>query len=177
MPSLSLHSALRDSTAAQHALLDASIGAFDTVAAYRGFLRCSYRWRAATETALATFNLWPPLGLASLMAADLAALDDDIPDVPSAAGFASSEPLRLGMSYVLEGSALGSRLLVQRAHDLGLTASNGASHLRAQSSDRRRWPAFLRLLSDTPSAHHDEVRAGAVLTFEFALALYAPETI
>jgi len=177
LTSQTLHSALRDHTAAQHELLDASIGAFETLDAYRGFLRASYRFRTAAETALANFMPWSPLALAPLMAADLAALGETIPDTPPPPGFAMSGPRRLGMSYVLEGSALGSRLLVQRAQGLGLSADNGAGHLAIQSSDRSRWPAFLHLLSDTPSTYHTEVLAGAALAFELALTLYLPETI
>lgn len=177
MTSQPLHSALRDHTAAQHELLDASIGAFETLDAYRGFLRASYRFRAAAETALADFVPWPPLALAPLMAADLAVLGESVAEAPPPPGFAASGPRRLGMSYVLEGSSLGSRLLVRRAQGLGLSADNGAGHLAAQSCDRTRWPAFLRLLSYTPSAFHAEVLAGAALTFDLALSLYSPETI
>jgi heme oxygenase len=177
LTSQTLHSALRDHTAAQHERLDASIGAFETLDAYRGFLRASYRFRAAAETALADFVPWPPLALAPLMKADLAVLGETIPHAPPPPGFAASGPRRLGMSYVLEGSALGSRLLVQRARGLGLSAGNGAGHLAAQSSDRTRWPAFLHLLSDAPTPYHAEVLEGAALTFDLALALYLPETI
>ena len=47
-----------------------------------------------------------------------------------------------GVLYVLEGSALGSRVLFERAQALGLSATHGARHL-AQASAIDSWRNFL----------------------------------
>ena len=52
----------------------------------------------------------------------------------------------LGLAYVLEGSALGARLLDRQARALGLDAGFGARHLAAQTADLAAWHTFLGAL-------------------------------
>lgn len=103
----------------------------------------------------------------------------DLGCVPGApVGFANlgaSDAHAIGAAYVAEGSALGARLLVRRAAQIGLDRAHGARHLTAQNEDRDRWPDFLALLDTVDRADFDAVLEGAEQTFDFALAIYAGE--
>jgi heme oxygenase len=79
----------------------------------------------------------------------------------------------LGVAYVLEGSALGARLLARRAAALGFDADHGARHLARQTSDMDRWKRFLGELDAIPAEDREQVIAGAASAFDFALAAYA----
>ncbi|MCB1470933.1 MAG: biliverdin-producing heme oxygenase [Rhizobiaceae bacterium] len=125
------------------------------------------------EARLSAFNTWRCTDLASLVAQDL--VDLDTPALPSAtfAGIDQCEGRQLGMAYVLEGSGLGARILLKRAAELGMSAVYGARHLAAQTDDPARWRSFMALLDTVPESQFDGVLAGAELSFQFALSIYA----
>ncbi len=52
----------------------------------------------------------------------------------------------LGALYVLEGSALGARVIASRIVDLGVNAEFGGRHLNQQIADGRSWGAYLDIL-------------------------------
>lgn len=124
-----------------HDRLDQAIGNFDQLPAYRAFLSGSYRFRAALEPRLTDQGLQVQR-LLPLIERDMRDLDQPrppIPDAPLLAGPAA----QAAACYVLEGSALGARLLARRAAAQGFTGHYGARHLAAQIAAPDRWRRFL----------------------------------
>ena len=79
----------------------------------------------------------------------------------------------LGALYVLEGSALGARLIMKSAQALGLGATFGARHLAAQAGDALAWRSYLDLLLNAPLDDAGEAtlhRAAAAVFDHFAYA-------
>lgn len=136
--------ALRDRTSAAHAALDAIVGPLADAAAYGRYLRGLLAFRAPAERALEAAD-WTPAPIAALIAADM----DDLGIAP-AAEVAMPAPAKpsdaLGLAYVLEGSALGARILHGQALALGFDAGRGARHLAAQTRDLDGWRGFLGTL-------------------------------
>jgi len=174
LPDQNLRRALRAQTASQHQLLDDAVGSFATVEAYGRFVANSLAFRAPVERLVAQGKRWSLLPLADLMRADMADLDV----VPRRAAVFSMAPGGfgdIGVAYVLEGSALGARLLVRRAAALGYGARYGARHLARQVEDPARWKRFLALLETIPDREAGAVVEGAVAAFAFALGVYTVE--
>lgn len=168
-----IRSALRAHTADRHQKLDDAVGAFDTIAGYARFVRQSHRFRAATEDAIPSSVDWTVIPLAALLAQDLDDLDEP-PGAPIPFPVAPVDPAYwLGVAYVLEGSALGARLLVRRAVALGFSDAHGARHLAVQAETGSRWRDFQSRLEAAPAAAHQAMLAGAAATFDFALSIYA----
>lgn len=175
MPLSELRSALRDHTSASHARLDSAVGLFSDREDYSSYLRDTYRFRCGLEERLAGFETWTVSTLATSVRVDM----EDLGSVPGdPVGFGGLGPTPshlLGAAYVAEGSALGARLLVSRAAQLGFDRTSGARHLDEQTGDRTRWPAFLVLLDTVDRQDYADVLEGAEQTFAFALAVYAGE--
>lgn len=154
---------LRECTAAAHARLDASIGVFDSRSAYRHYLSGMLGFREAAEDAVTHadypgwFGKWRPRSIAAALRADMADLGMTAPAEPYRRrdlGPALDNPAALlGTLYVLEGSALGARLLYARAIALGLDEEFGARHLSLQTQDKDSWRDFVNILE----------RAGAIV--------------
>lgn len=165
----SLRRVLMTETRDLHDRLDQAIGTFADDGAYRAFVSGSYAFRAAVEPAL-TGDDWPIQRLAPVIAQDLADLDQPrplLPNAPLLAGPAAQAAAR----YVLEGSALGARLLARRAADLGFTPGHGARHLAAQTASPHRWRQFLDWMegANLPAA---PAVAAARAVFGVALCAY-----
>ena len=73
----------------------------------------------------------------------------------------------LGVLYVLEGSALGARLLLRRAEALGMNSKFGARHLALQTAMPTAWPNFLSILeaASLDIAQEAECVGAAIATF------------
>lgn len=169
----SIRSALRSHTADQHQKLDDAVGVFDTIEGYARFVRQSHSFRAAIEDIIPSSVDWTVIRLSGLLANDL----DDLGEAPDAQIlFPAALPdpgYWLGVAYVLEGSALGARLLVRRASALGFSATRGARHLSVQAETGSRWRDFQARLDAAPVAAHQAMLAGAAAAFDFALSIYA----
>lgn len=178
-------SLLRSATKATHSRVDdiiAQAGFFNDSDSYASYLAATWRARVVIEGALdaygaqTIFSWWPQRRLLTAIAADIADLRG--PDPTPELGYRS--PVRittsaqaLGALYVLEGSALGARILIRRAAVLGMTALFGARHMAAQVAMPTAWPEFLRMLEATYIDSNDEdgCSAAALATFElFALS-------
>lgn len=146
MNGIGLRSALRHSTQDEHDRLDAQIGGFSDLQSYRSFLIGSYRFRKCLEPATSAIGFWNADLLLDELARDLEDLGDGVVSAPIPALWAETQSEQLGLLYVLEGSALGARILFRRAEQLGLTETHGARHLAGQVSDPRRWRNFLTML-------------------------------
>lgn len=164
---------LRDRTADAHASLDQLVGPFDTLDSYRRYVRGIAAFRLPLEAKLASV-VWSEIAggyryqrLSDLLVEDIA--DLGLAPVPVAAPqpAALSFDELVGTLYVLEGSALGSRILYRRAQALGLTAGQGARHLAVQSQASEQWQSFLALLEAVP-LDMELVIKSAIATFQAA---------
>lgn len=177
--------ALKRATRQAHAKVERIVqdaGMFASHGGFRRYLAATHAMRAYYERLLdlngaaELWPRWPTRRIAALVSQDIA--DLGVAD-PGGAEESPDENLRLdltkaelmGILYVLEGSSLGARVLVNSVADIGLTASFGARHLFRQAGDRDAWRSFLALMSAATEApcHH-----AAEATFEaFAQAYRA----
>lgn len=174
MPDRSRRTHLRESTSEAHASLDRMIGSFDSPAAYRDYLRGISAFRSVVEGTLAAmarpeqFAGWQAETVSGLIAKDLHDLDLTPPQPVRAPELDESPEAFLGMLYVLEGSALGARVLCKRAQGLGFNAGFGARHLAVQSRRSERWPSFLALLESAAGIDMERVARASCATFQTA---------
>lgn len=73
----------------------------------------------------------------------------------------------MGVHYVLEGSALGARVLCKQVEALGMRRNHGARHLWAQAATLEGWRAFIELLTQH-DGDEDALFAGANAAFNAA---------
>ncbi|GBR11937.1 biliverdin-producing heme oxygenase [Acetobacter oeni] len=167
---------LRMLTRDDHERLDHLIGPLDSLTGYRRYLSGISAFRVAAERAVgaaewpAFLRGWQPAEVSPQMAADLADLGERMapcPVMPVPGGPAGLA----GLLYVLEGSALGARVLVRRAGVLGLSGTFGARHLAAQIAAPGTWRTFTERL-DEP-AEFDVDSAGQAAREAFRLAFIA----
>ncbi len=170
MPPSTLRFRLRERTATRHAAVDEAVGAFKSVTDYRRYLAGLHTFRAPCEAALAGGALptdvrdWSFTPLSPLITLDMADLG-----VPAAVRPQQVPPVATleeaaGRLYVLEGSALGARVLVVEARSLGLDERFGARHLVAQSRGGVDFRAFAAWL-DEADLDEEAVLAAALATF------------
>lgn len=152
-----------------HQMLDRGIGAFGDASAYGAFLSGSHAFRAALEPQLARGTDWRIQPLAPLIAQDLADLGQPVPRAVGTVVL-RDPAAQAAACYVLEGSALGGRLIARRAAALGFTARHGARHLAVQTASGMRWRQFLDWLE---SGGFCVTTATAAARDVFALALRA----
>lgn len=179
-----LSQVLRQATAAIHSETEQALQLPQSIrngSDYRELLERFYQIYAPLEKQLAGFAEWSEIGIAApgrthseWLACDLRALgvnpealpwatDDCLPDLPS---FAHA----LGAKYVLQGSTLGSQVILGLLSEAIGPAMRGAdTFLRGHgASTRDRWVEFCVALDrygDQPSAKPDPVIAGARSTF------------
>lgn len=167
---------LRERTAEAHEALDRMIGPFDSLDAYKRYLIGIGAFRAPIEARLRQTS-WPvaletfPLQEFGLLirrdqddlgiVPPIVAPEEDVEADPSTAAL-------LGTLYVLEGSALGARLLYQRAQALGLGPDYGARHLAVQATRSDRWSRFLQTLEAADAIEIDEVALASRAAFAAA---------
>lgn len=164
---------LKTQTAVAHQALDTMIGSFDTPASYARYLAGMARFRLPVEAWLAVqplpdgFEDWQPGLYGEELLADLEHLGLDVPTdlppfaPPSGAGL-------IGLLYVLEGSALGARLLAKRAEAIGFTETNGARHLFAQARNFSNWRAFSGRMENVCGYDERAAAAWADTAFDYA---------
>ena len=183
--------ALRDATAARHAILDSSLaiaGAGASLADYRAHLCLLQAWLRPLEQWLAGFSDGPqgpdapPMVLRTLLIeADLA--DPAMPDGPCVAAGrgrwprVASPAYRWGVTYVIEGAQLGGTVLYQRL--AAPLAPHPLRYLRGQDGGPGpRWRAFMQALRGAvrTDAEIAQACAGACEAFDRILALRAQVT-
>lgn len=169
---------LRRATAGNHARVDAFFrNGLREPADYRVYLRGIHAMVRALERGLQAGGLspawraWPQdlrllwLGQ-DLATLGLAALPDDGLDLGI-----SGDAEAAGALYVVEGSALGARLLLPDAVAQGWTALGGAGflHRHAGSGANHRWRAFVQALEDAAFDEEAErrMRDTAASTFAY----------
>ena len=168
---------LKVRTSEAHRRVDEKIGSFDSARSYGRYLIGLYGFRHPIEQALANVQWpevlegWRPTCVSGDIRADLHALGlEPATDAAMHDGFPTNSSL-FGCLYVLEGSAFGARVLLRRAHALGLTTS-GASHLVALAASTG-WARFVAALEATPDLDIDIATSAAVETFAAAETAFA----
>ena len=174
---------IRAQTRELHRSVERRVPLFDPgldLPAYVGWLRLMGAFHARVEQALQAAGFeaatgWTHRSRAELAAQDLAALGLQPDGIDHADRcFAGLElpatvPGLAGALYVVEGSALGARVILKQVgRQLGLSAQHGASFLAPHGEDPGpRWSACLELLHALArdDARADAIVAGAVQTF------------
>lgn len=165
---------LRNSTAAEHEMLDAMVGTFSDRAGYEAYVRSVYAFRLPLERALeeadfpSAFLPWSPLLIGDALERDAEALELPRPDALSLPPRIETAEDLYGLLYTLEGSSLGAQVLVKRAAALGFGAETGAAHLVRQAGAIDSWRSFCDRLEAEPSLDMDGVAASACRTFRRA---------
>ena len=150
---------LRHATNEAHARLDGAIASAELLNSrgrYEAYLKATWAARRPCEVALENSDVaelypaWPRRRICHALMQDIV----DVSHAPPAEAYAAlTVPLTIGQSlgilYVLEGSALGARMLKSQVAAIGMTADFGARHMAAQTSEPRAWGAFLSLLERT----------------------------
>lgn len=156
-----LRTTLKEATAANHARLDAQLGAFDLhdLAGYRRFLEASAAALLPLEAALVAAGVrdildWDRHARSRAILADLAAVGGAV--VPLDQPALSGRPALLGTLYVVEGSRLGAAYLlkhVRRARDPRIL--NATAYL-AHGAGQHLWQDFLAALARHAGEWPDE---------------------
>jgi heme oxygenase len=164
---------LRERTAHAHGVVDAAVGAFDDLAGYGRYLLAMYRFRTPIERDLTriawpeAMGEWRPRPVSAAIAEDLRDLAQAVPELGEARDGIAGEAL-MGTLYVLEGSILGSQVLLRRAMKLGLSETHGARHLVLQSGGIEEWRGFLALLEAAEPFDIEHATAASLATFAAA---------
>lgn len=170
--------ALKRATSEAHDRVESVVrgaGMFETLEGFRRYLAATFEMRARYEQLLDLNHaerVWadyPRRKIASLVARDIEDLGGVAIEHEQDEQKMYSAGELLGVMYVLEGSALGARILVKSVADMGLSASFGARHLFAQADDRGAWRSFIKAMSASAEpACHDAARK----TFDAFAAAY-----
>jgi heme oxygenase len=161
---VAFHSVLRETTRGEHESIDARLSLLDltSVPTYRTFLNIHYAALRSLAGAWRSEDRLEFGGLLDRLRADLAAIGPAVDEriVPLAA--APSPGHRLGVSYVIRGSRLGSKVLSRRVPP-------HLSHSYLLHESTVPWPVFLQELELNavqagPAAQADIIE-GAKLAF------------
>ena len=169
---------LRGATDALHQSIDSRIrqtGFLTTQAGYVAYLRATLRARQAIEARLdasgaqAIYPPWPARKIAPALSLDISDLSggspEDVQCGPPPSPFSLGSIW--GALYVLEGSAVGARLLLRQAAILGLTPQFGARHLACQATAPSAWKDFVAALDEVQLTCDQDAACvdGAITTF------------
>lgn len=141
------------------------VGRLDTPSAYARYVRGMHAFRSAMEPSLPAREGWRSAPLRDALAEDM----DDLglaAVAPAPLAVSDDPDWLLGAHYVLEGSALGARVLVKQVAALGLGEDFGARHLWLQARGVG-WADFVRVL-DAQTADVGLAIEGARATFAAA---------
>ena len=164
------HARLRAASADDHVRVDGCFPqGLDDVTAYRRYLRGMHALLVALADADA--------GLAQayahhrmLLEADMAALSIAPLAAPQAPRI-DDDATRLGARYVIEGSAMGARLLLRQATALGFDRESGARFLAYHAEQGgAQWPQFKQQLASQDPADPGFARLIQTTCDTFALA-------
>lgn len=170
----SLRHDLKQATASEHASLEARIGPLHTQNAYNEYVRGLHAFRVLAETWLAQQPMSPAWRAHTMSET----LHQDVSDLALTAlpvfGLAwdtsADESFSMGVHYVLEGSALGARVLCKQVAPLGLHRGHGARHLWAQAEQSDWWGFLTHLQGRSTHLEKARVIAGANAAFAAAAA-------
>ena len=168
----SLRDLLRSATRTAHDRVDALFGSCD-LATPEGYTRFLTAQAAAWETLAPVLDV-PSQARLTGVEADLQALDVPMPAALDDVAIPAAGSL--GMSYVLEGSRLGSTLLLRDLAERAPELINRAGAYFTASSDLTSWKQLSTILQSQPrnDASDAAVLADATATFDlFERAFHA----
>jgi heme oxygenase len=170
--SLTLRQRLKAATTPAHEALEARIGPLTTQMAYNEYVRGLHAFRSTAEDWLSTqdthaFGAWKPQQISHHLSNDISDLALTPLSVSAIAWAQRGRSFAMGVHYVLEGSALGARVLCKQVEALGLHREHGARHLWAQAETLEGWRGFLDLLA-RHDGDEDALFAGANAAFNAA---------
>jgi heme oxygenase (biliverdin-IX-beta and delta-forming) len=176
---VTLHTRLKSSTSNLHLEVESTLDLLkitENAAAYSRAIGIIYLVFNRTYEELAPIDFQPlDVDLRSIgsrrdwLVADLNALGMALPAAQSLGFNLPTSAHGLGCLYVLEGSALGGRVISKRVEqELGLRPGTGGAYFHGLGRDtRKQWSDFLTTLNMIPanSAMGADVEAGAIATF------------
>lgn len=172
----SLRQRLKQATTDQHLTVERLVGPLHTQNEYNEYVRAMHAFRFGAEEWLAQHAHstpgWQPHKLAPALTLDVS--DLALKPLENAFGVwrEANSSFAMGVHYVLEGSALGARILCKRVEALGLTREHGARHLWAQADRSDNFRSYLDALNaGARDFDEDELVAGA--NAAFGAAAYA----
>ncbi|MBM3606100.1 MAG: biliverdin-producing heme oxygenase [Alphaproteobacteria bacterium] len=170
-----LRQLLRERTDDLHRILDEQVGVLEDKEDYIRYLSGTYAFRAALEPALPreaedVTGLWGIVPLVSTLHRDLADLGVPFPRRVAAPDL-EGRAAQAAAAYVLEGSALGARVIARRAAVLGIRPDHGGRHLALQTAGTGRWKSFQAWLEAAQVSHEQAVSAARAV-FKTALAAH-----
>jgi heme oxygenase len=163
---------LRRATGAAHKTLEAGIGDLADYSNYRNYVAGLLAFRAVAEPYVAAWRRpghwgdWQPTRIATDLAVDAIALDVQ-PRIVRWPAEPDNAAQAIGFLYVLEGSALGARVLLRNREALP-PGERGLRHLQRQAGSLDNWRAFVDRLETEPDLDVDETARSASLAFELA---------
>ncbi len=169
--------ALKEATVEAHAALDALVGNFRTLDDYKRYLSGIAAFRLPVEAWLAQANMpqdldgYQPHMVQQELEADLSDLEAPIPFGKPAFVPPEGEGL-VGLLYVLEGSALGARLLAKRAEAIGLSAEFGARHLFSQARNFSSWRTLSERMENVRVYDDQAAARWANTAFDYARSAF-----
>ena len=160
---------LRQQTHQVHRELDLVVGTAGFLGQadlYRRYLVATWKAWQPLETTLDAsgaerfYPLWKQRHLAASLAADMCDLGVAVPEIAKRGTSKSIwDPASvMGTLYVLEGSALGARILAGRLKRIGMTSTFGARHIAVQTGNPQAWSTFLSVLEAFPMTDEEEQR-------------------
>jgi len=167
---------LRRATQSAHARLDTLIedmGFLQDPSRYGRYLGATWAARKPAELALhasaadGVYAAWPERSVCHALGQDIVDVTAALPRETLSWAAPLSPGQALGVLYVLEGSALGARLLEQRAAAIGMTPTFGARHMARQTAQPKAWAAFVEILDDTALDLDDDALCIAAATDTF----------
>jgi len=152
--------------------LEHRVGPLQTQNEYNEYARGMHAFRHGVEAWLSVqpqlASDWRPQHIAAELTRDM----DDLALTPLANAFdgwsTSNDSFVLGVHYVLEGSALGARILCKQVEALGLNRDFGARHLWAQAENSQGFRGYLDLLNTAVNVDEQELVHGANAAFDAA---------
>lgn len=175
----SLRQRLRESTDRAHRELEAAVereGLLQSATGYERFLLGWHRLQAAVEGALDAAGAerlipdWHERRRLALLETDLRELGLAVPSHPDVELRLASDGAVLGAAYVLEGAALGARVVQPAIESLGPPVSGAVRFLTGAGAESgRQWRAFVDLL-ERRSGSVDHAAAVEAAHEVFALA-------
>ena len=176
----SIRDTLRDATANLHARVDSHMSAMfsDPTRGYERFLSASAAAVLPLEEALVEADVsdllpdWLARSRSAALRSDLDLLALPVPH-SARLQLPRKESFLMGVLYVLEGSRLGARFLLQRFQSSPASAEGRATRYLAHGRESALWQTFLRQLEASAAARRDPKGAIAGATFAFGLFLPA----
>jgi len=169
-----LRTFLKNATARAHAALEDEIGDLASLESYVVYLRGIHAFRSALEARV--LSLAGGRDRLTELGPELQADVGDLraqPLAPEEAPAIAHPAELLGALYVLEGSALGARVLCKRCSALGLSRAWGARHLWRQAERLDNWKTLLEELERVPQDDFPLAAASATAVFETARSAMA----